>query len=447
MKKILSIIFAVIMTVSTLTVSAEPLPDALSDGKLSTRKTVKTLTVQSDTPIDYIYIIFWDKFVPYMVKGEDDIEPFSIPHLHHLATLTQMEGECKTLTIEFTENATVCDVYTYSGELPDTVQKWESGAQKTDLLLFTTHADDEQLFFAGILPYYAKEKGYRVRVAYFVNHNNNIKRNHELLNGLWEVGITLYPIIGVYPDAYSESYDGALRNLKSAGYTEEDVLKSQIKLLRLYKPQVVVGHDLKGEYGHGQHMLNAGTLIKAVELAASTEPYPEENLTVWDTPKLYLHLYDQNKVKLDFLDTPLESLGGLTPFQVTQKGFKHHESQQYTWFRKWLNGKNGEIKNASQITTYSPLEYGLYRTTVGADIEKTGFFENIVPYDEQERIEKEKEEKRKEEERKKAEEQKAAEKEKEKKDNKTLITLLLSACALIIVFTIIFNIIIRKRYR
>ena len=446
MKRFLCLIFALAVILSTLTVSAETVTDGLKDGKLSTRKTVKTLTVQSDTPIDYIYIIFWDEFVPYVVKGTDDFEPFSIPHLHHLATLTQMEGDRKTLTIEFSKEATVCDVYTYSGELPDTVQKWESGPEKTDLLLFTTHADDEQLFFAGILPYYAKEKGYRVRVAYFVNHNNNIARKHELLNGLWEVGITLYPTIGVYPDAYSESYDGALKNIKSAGYTEDDVLKSQVDLIRLYKPQVVVGHDLKGEYGHGQHMLNAGTLVKAVELAAKKEPYPEDNLTVWDTPKLYLHLYDQNKVKLGFLDTPLESLGGLTPFQVTQKGFKHHETQQYTWFRKWLNGANGEIKKASQINTYSPADYGLYRTTVGEDVEKTGFFENIIPYDEQERIEKEKEEQRKAEELKAKEEAKKAE-ENKKNSNKTTVILLISACALIILVTVVFNIIIRKRYR
>ncbi len=446
MKKVLSIVFAVIIALSALTVSAEPMPDALKDGKLSTRKTVKTLTVQSDTAIDYIYIIFWNEFVPYVVKNsENKGEAFSIQHLHHLADVKKVEGDRKTLTIEFSSEATICDVFTYSGELPDTVQKWESGAEKTDLLLFTTHADDEQLFFAGILPYYAKEKGYRVRVAYFVNHNNNIKRKHELLDGLWEVGVTLYPHIGVYPDAYSESYDGALKNLQSAGYSEEDVLKSQVKLLRLYKPQVVIGHDLKGEYGHGQHMLNAGTLIKAVELAAKEEPYPVENLTVWDTPKVYLHLYSQNKVKLEFLDTPLESLGGLTPFQVTQKGFLKHESQQYTWFRKWLNGKNGEISRASQITTYSPMEYGLYRSTVGEDTEKTGFFENIVSYDEQERLEQEKEEKRKAEEREKAEEEKV--KAKEKNNSKTLIILLFSACSLIIIFTVIFNIVIKKRYR
>ena len=447
MKKILSLLFAFVVAFSATTVSAETVTDGLKDGKLSTRKTVKTLTVESDTDIDYVYIIFWNEFVPYVIKNSDNkAEPFSLRHLHSLATLTQMEGDRKTLTIEFSEEATVCDVYTYSGELPDTVQKWESGPEKTDLLLFTTHADDEQLFFAGILPYYAKEKGYRVRVAYFVNHNNNITRKHELLNGLWEVGITYYPIIGVYPDAYSESYDDALKNLKSAGYTEDDVLKSQVNLIRLYKPQVVVGHDLKGEYGHGQHMLNAGTLVKAVELAAKTEPYPEDNLTVWDTPKLYLHLYDQNKVKLGFLDTPLESLSGLTPFQVTQKGFKQHETQQYTWFRKWLNGANGEIKKASQINTYSPTDYGLYRTTVGEDVEKIGFFENIVPYDEQERIEKEKEQQKKEEEAKREEETKKAE-ENKKKSSKTTIILLISVCVLIIFVTVVFNVMIRKRYR
>ncbi|MBQ2273850.1 MAG: hypothetical protein II334_00075, partial [Clostridia bacterium] len=107
---------------------------------------------------------------------------------------------------------------------------------------------------------------------------------------------------------------------------------------------------------------------------------------------------------------------------------------------------NGEIKKASQINTYSPADYGLYRTTVGEDVEKTGFFENIIPYDEQERIEKEKEEQRKAEELKAKEEAKKAE-ENKKNSNKTTVILLISACALIILIAAVFNIIIRKRYR
>ena len=65
--------------------------------------------------------------------------------------------------------------------------------------------------------------------------------------------------------------------------------------------------------------------------------------------KLYLHLYEENPVTLD-LDTPLDSLGGRTPFQVTQEGFACHKSQHWTWFYKWLYGaKDRPITRAADI--------------------------------------------------------------------------------------------------
>ena len=89
-------------------------------------------------------------------------------------------------------------------------------------------------------------------------------------------------------------------------------------------------------------------------------------------------------------DVPLERLGGMTAFEVSQKlGYPCHKSQQWTWFTRWINGKNSPITKASQIATYNPREYGLYRSLVGADVAKNDFLENIVTYAEQERIEQE----------------------------------------------------------
>ena len=56
------------------------------------------------------------------------------------------------------------------GELPDWVQTWEPPCTEADLLLISSHSDDEQLFFAGILPYYAVERQMEVQVAYVVQH-------------------------------------------------------------------------------------------------------------------------------------------------------------------------------------------------------------------------------------------------------------------------------------
>ena len=92
---------------------------------------------------------------------------------------------------------------------------------------------------------------------------------------------------------------------------------------------------------------------------------------------------------LDY-DTPLDYFNGLTAFQATQKlGYPCHKSQQYTWFTGWINGKSSQITKATEIATYNPCHFGLYRSTVGEDAAKNDFLENLTTYAEQERLEQE----------------------------------------------------------
>jgi len=119
------------------------------------------------------------------------------------------------------------------------------------------------------------------------------------------------------------------------------------------------------------------------------EAFPEsaERYGVWDVPKTYLHLLEDNPIVLNY-DIPLDRFDGLTAFQVTQKyGFPCHETQQVYGFKSWLNGFQGEITLATQIEEFSPCEFGLYRTTVGSDVQKNDFMENLISYDEQARLE------------------------------------------------------------
>ena len=76
----------------------------------------------------------------------------------------------KTVELKFAQGAVLADIYGFSGEEPDYIQKWEPPLEKADLLLISTHADDEQLYFAGLLPYYAIERKLNVQVAYYVEH-------------------------------------------------------------------------------------------------------------------------------------------------------------------------------------------------------------------------------------------------------------------------------------
>ena len=79
-----------------------------------------------------------------------------------------------------------------------------------------------------------------------------------------------------------------------------------MEYLRRFRPQVVVGHDPNGEYGHPQHIINTETLMDALTLAADPT-YSEETAAdygVWDVPKTYLHLYGENRITMDW-DRPL----------------------------------------------------------------------------------------------------------------------------------------------
>lgn len=386
LKKSAAVLLAFVMLLGLFAFSASAAvtpPSNLTDGKISTKSEIKSPLIISDTNVHYINIIFWDKPCDFTLKNDSGKEfSFEGKFLHRLIEVpSELLGSQITLT--FKEKSKISEIEIFN-EKPDNtkVQDWENNDTVCDLLVFSTHADDEQLFFSGVLPLYATDGITEVQVVYFTDHTNNITRRHELLDGLWEVGVRRYPVISSFPDAYSESYEGALKNLKNAGYTEEDALKFQVEQIRKFKPLVILGHDLKGEYGHGQHILNATLLTRAVEAAANSEEFTDVAYGVYDTPKLYLHLYGENKIELDLdtpiVSTPYEQFKGKTPFEISKVGFSKHATQQGTWFKTWLNGKNGQITKATQITTYSPREFGLYRTTVGEDVLKNDVFENIT---------------------------------------------------------------------
>lgn len=354
-------------------------PAKLTDGKISTNTAISSAIEITGEKAKFIYIIFWDEPCDFTLSNGIASQEFEGKFLHRLIEIPEaLVGN--NITINFKNTVKISEVSAYDSPPPESeVQYWEDNDSLCDLLLFSTHADDEQLFFAGTLPLYAADGVTEVQVVYFTDHNNNIARRHELLNGLWTVGVKRYPVISEFPDAYSESYEGALKNLKNAGFSEDDALAFQVEQIRKFKPLVILGHDLNGEYGHGQHILNSTLLTKAVDSAADSTQFSKSfNLYgAYDTPKIYLHLYDKNKIELD-LDSPKEYLGGKTPFEISKQGFACHVSQQGTWFKTWLNGKSGQITKASQINSYSPCKFGLFRSTVGEDVLKNDLFENVT---------------------------------------------------------------------
>lgn len=377
-----------------------PSPGFLFDGQQAwggkSTHPYSSITITYEQGIGSLYFIYNDIPGTYTLTNNDTgaVQICGAEdYLHDFLDLTGLFGAVpSSVTVTYGEGpVTINELFVYTpGQVPDTVQRWENPPEdRVDMILFATHGDDEHLFFAGLLPYYAGELDYEVLVVYLTDHRNldGTKRMHEMLNGLWAVGITNYPVFGSFIDYKSDYPTEVYKMMERYGASREVLLGFVVEQLRRYNPQVVVGHDFNGEYGHGQHIVYAELLSMALEISNDPQFYPDlaQQYGLWDVPKAYFHLYEQNSVVMDW-DTPLEHFDGLTAFQVSQKlGFPCHKSQQTTWFRNWLN----QYSEASRIETYNPCLYGLYRSTVGNDVTKNDLFENLISYAEQARIKEE----------------------------------------------------------
>lgn len=367
---------------------------ALFDGKLLSGKAASedaSLTLEYEGGIGSLYFLFDAACGSYTITDNGSgksITAGEYGFIHEFVDLAAaFETAPASVTVTFPDGVRIFELFVYApGEVPETVQKWQLPADgKTDLVLFSTHCDDEQLFFAGVLPYYAGELGYQVQVVYLTDHReDDPRRVHEMLNGLWAVGVTAYPVAASYPDfILKHDMAGTYATFEARGYPREDLLGYVVENLRRFKPMVAVGHDVNGEYGHGMHMVYTDLLMEAVTIANDPSRYPEsvEEYGLWDTPKTYLHLYEENGIIMDW-DVPLEKFNGMTAFEVTQKlGYPCHVSQyqDFAWYHY-------AAKSAKDVVQYNPCYYGLYRSTVGADVEKNDFFENVVTHAEQARL-------------------------------------------------------------
>ena len=276
--------------------------------------------------------------------------------------------------IELSQKEKICNIDAYSaGTLPDDVQVWEPECARADMLVLSTHADDEILFLGGVLAQYAGEDKLDVQVVYFSNYfGGTVIREHEKLDGLWELGVRHYPVNGDFPDQYADDLAAAEKL-----YGHDEAAAFVVEQIRRFKPQVCVAQDTDGEYGHGTHKLTSAAMQEAVTVSMDSDKYPESaaEYGVWNVAKTYIHLYGENKIKLDCRQ-PLDNLGGRTALEAATAAYKKHVSQQWCWFY------------VSDDYEYSCADFGLYRTTVGND---TGndMLENITTYEEQERLAKE----------------------------------------------------------
>lgn len=259
------------------------------------------------------------------------------------------------------------EIYAFDkGVIPDWVQRWEPTPTKTDILFLSAHPDDELIFMGGAIPTYAAERKRPIAVAYFTYGNQT--RRSELLNGLWSIGCRYYPVLGPFEDTPASKFKDAYEAV-SKDNGEEQVLKWLTGVIRRVRPEVIVTHDINGEYGHKQHKLCADAAIKCFDLAASKtfKTGSGKGNEPWQVKKLYLHLYGNHPIVFDW-NVPLTSMGGKTGLELADLAYKTcHKSQ--------LSSSSMNVRTTGE--KYPNTTFGLYRSTVGDDIFNNDFLENI----------------------------------------------------------------------
>ena len=291
--------------------------------------------------------------IPFFSQGKEGYAHRYIPFEGRASLRLVMWGE-KGKGFELSE------FYVLSGAQPPVwVQRWEEPLERADLLVLVAHPDDELLWMGGAIPYYSMERGMDVTVAYMTCANP--LRRSEMLNGLWTAGVRHYPYIGQFRDKRVSGLKESYRIWGGQEKVEEHV----VALLRKLRPQVVLSHDVKGEYGHPAHVITSRAAVAAAELAADAKQFSQsaEAFGTWDVPKLYLHLYKENAIEMNW-EQPFDSMNGATPLEVARKAFDQHRSQRANY--------SVEIKGP-----YSAARFGLARSLVGEDLIGNDLFENI----------------------------------------------------------------------
>ena len=358
---------------------------SMTDGKYTTYWESKKIqnpyvTITSDTPMYGLYLCFRQMPSSYEIQiargGNTDaweiLEPGDTRFQHAFYELPGVKAVRFYSTQEGAHKVGFNEIFVFGeGEIPDWVQRWEPTEEKADILFFVAHPDDELIFYGGAIPTYAAEKQKRVVVAY-LSYSNTTRRS-EALNGLWAMGVRHYPEFGGFQDSFSNKLKDAYDKLG-----KDKVLSWVTEMVRKHRPDVVVSHDLSGEYGHGQHRMMGDAAVKVWDLAADPEKYPEsaEKYGTWQIRKLYIHLYgdETNQTRFDW-NVPLESLGGKTGLQAASDAYALHVTQKGAKIK--VHGKWSLLSVEETGSRYPNTRFGLYATQVGPDETHTDFLEHI----------------------------------------------------------------------
>lgn len=325
------------------------------------RKYELVITLPEGVSEGGLYLRFFAEPAQLAVLNEDgEIHREEGSGFAHRYIPFQAQGQVTVQIWGTKKGFSLSEISVFSGTQPPSwVQTWQPSPKKADLMIIVAHPDDEFLWTGGAIPYYSLEQNKVVSVVYMTCANG--LRRSEMLNALWLSGVRHYPVIGTFRDRTAPGLSGSLQI-----WGGEKKVESFIAVqYRRFKPEVVVTHDQKGEYGHLAHIITSRAAVSALTSANDSRKFPESaaSFGTWDVPKMYIHLLKDQAITLEW-DQPISSKGGISAMEVGILAFQEYRSQQ----RNYSLTPDGP---------HSPKRFGLYRSLVGEDVLKNDFFENI----------------------------------------------------------------------
>lgn len=343
---------------------------SLTDGKLSTgwkpASDADTLVVTlPESPRAGMIVLEWTEGVRnytlecYNRAGEltDTIEA-SYSYLMYATNHTLPEDAARLVLTTNNLDTAVAEVRLYEADrIPSLVPCWNESNKKADLMVISAHLGDELLYFGGLIP---SQTGTGRNVELVFLSSSDRDRLGESLEAMWAVGLTNAPVYLGFDETRTSSYEDAVNE-----WDLETAVQALVERIRATQPDVIVTHDVNGEDGNHQHSYTATLVRRAVLLAADPASYPDSysKYGAWEVKKLYVHLYEANKITLDYT-APLEAFGSLSAEQVAELGYGKYASLD-DHSRSYYNEK------------FEANSYGLIASTVGEDVAKNDLFEHI----------------------------------------------------------------------